>query len=122
MLLVVIGYRQKGGVSKARVGEILGLDASSYLDDLLSQGLIYCDPSRELNFWRPTPSALLALGLRSHTEIPALKELEEWFDTQKEMRGIAKLDPYFERTGRLASRRLKREIERRGTLGKFALD
>jgi chromosome segregation and condensation protein ScpB len=122
VLLVVIGYRQKGGVSKARVGEILGLDASLYLDDLLSQGLIYCDPSRELNFWRPTPSALLALGLRSHTDIPALKELEEWFDTQKEMQAIAKLDPYFERTSRLASRRLKREIERRGPLGEFALE
>src|SRR4029077_11222520 len=50
VLLVVIGYRQKGGVSKARVGEILGLDASSYLDDLLSQGFIYCDPSREFSF------------------------------------------------------------------------
>jgi chromosome segregation and condensation protein ScpB len=122
VLLVTIGYRQKGGVSKARVGEILGLDASSILDDLLSQGLIYCDPSRELNFWRPTQSALLALGLRSHTDIPALKELEGWFDTQKEMQAIAKLDPYFERTSRLASRRLKREIERRGTLGEFALE
>ena len=53
VLLVTIGYRRKGGVSKARVGEILGLEASSLLDDLLSQGLIYCDPSRELNFWRP---------------------------------------------------------------------
>jgi chromosome segregation and condensation protein ScpB len=116
VLLVVIGHRRKGGVSKARVGEILGLDASSILDDLLSQGLIYCDPSRELNFWRPTPSALLALGLRSHTDIPALKELEEWFDTQKEMRAIARLDPFFERTSKLASRRLKRELERRGTL------
>jgi chromosome segregation and condensation protein ScpB len=73
VLLVVIGYRQKGGVIKSRVGKILGLEASSYLDDLLSQGLIYCDPSRELNFWRPTSSALLALGLRSHTDIPALK-------------------------------------------------
>jgi chromosome segregation and condensation protein ScpB len=122
VLLVVIGYRQKGGVSKARVGEILGLDASSILDDLLSQELIYCDPSRELNFWRPTPSALLALGLRSHTDIPALKELEEWFDAQKEIRAIAKLDPFFERTSRLASRRLKRELERRGTLGEFALE
>src|SRR6202048_1409979 len=28
VLLVVIGYRQKGGVSKRRVGEIVGLDAS----------------------------------------------------------------------------------------------
>jgi chromosome segregation and condensation protein ScpB len=122
VLLVVIGYRQKGGVSKTRVGEILGLEASFILDDLLSQGLIYCDPSRELNFWRPTPSALLALGLRSHTDIPALKELEEWFDAQKEMRGIAKLDPFFERTSKLAARRIKREIERRGTLGEFALE
>jgi hypothetical protein len=122
VLLVIIGYRQKGGVSKARVGEILGLDASSYLDDLLSQGLIYCDLSRELNFWRPTPSALLTLGLRSHTDIPALKELEAWFDSQKEMRAIARLDSYFERTSKLASRRLKREIERRETLGEFALE
>ena len=103
-------------------GEILGLEASFYLNDLLSQGLIYCDPSREFNFWRPTPSALLALGLRSHTDIPALKELEEWLDSQNEIRGIAKLDPFFERTSKLASRRLKREIERRGTLGEFALE
>jgi hypothetical protein len=116
------GTAKKGGVSKRSVGEILGLEASSYLDDLLRQGLIYCDPSREVNFWRPTQSALLALGLRSHTDIPALKELEEWFDTQKEMRAIAKLDPYFKRISRLASRRLKREIQRRGTLGEFALE
>ena len=27
---------------------------------------------------RPTQSALLALGFRSYTDIPALKELEEW--------------------------------------------
>ena len=117
VLLVTIGYRRKGGVSKTRVGEILGLDASSILDDLLDQGLIYCDPSREFNFWRPTSDALLALGLRSSTDIPALKELEEWFDTQQEMRGIAKLDPFFERTSKLAARRLKRELERRETLG-----
>ena len=75
-----------------------------------------------VEFWRPTPSALLALGLRSHTDIPALKELEEWFDSQKEIRAIAKLDLFFERTSMLASRRLKREIERRGTLGEFALE
>ena len=83
----------------------------------MSQGLIYCDPSREFNFWRPAQSALLSLGLRSHTDIPALKELEEWLDAQKEIRAIAKLDPFFERTSKLASRRFKRELERRGTLG-----
>ena len=99
------------------MGEILGLEASWYLDDLLSQGLIYADPSRELNFWRPAPEALLALGFRSYTDIPALKELEEWFETQKEIPAIAKLDPFFEKSQRLASRRLKRELERRGTLG-----
>jgi hypothetical protein len=87
----------------------------------LESGLIYCDPSRELNFSRPTPSALLTLGLRSSTDIPALKELEEWFDSQKEIREIAKLDTFFERTSKLTSRRLKREIERRRTLGEFAL-
>jgi len=30
VLLVTIGYRRKRGVSKTRVGEILGLDASRY--------------------------------------------------------------------------------------------
>jgi hypothetical protein len=50
------------------------------------------------------------------------KELEEWFDSQKEIRGIAKPDPIFQRASKLASRRLKREIERRGTLGEFALE
>jgi chromosome segregation and condensation protein ScpB len=116
VLLVVIGHRRKGGISKARVGEILGLEASRYLDDLLSQGLIYCDPSRELNFWRPTPEALLALGLRSFTDIPALKELEEWFDTQKETLATANLDPFFEKIAKLASRRRARELERRETV------
>jgi hypothetical protein len=38
------------------------------------------------------------------------------FEMQKEIPAIAKLDPFFERTQRLASRRLKRELERRETL------
>jgi hypothetical protein len=78
--------------------------------------LIYCDPSKELNFWRPTPEALLALGLRSFADIPVLKELEEWFDTEKETPATAKLDPFFEKIHKLASRRLKREVERRETI------
>jgi len=111
VLLVVLGHRRKGGVSKTRVGEILGLEASSILHDLLSV------PSKELNFWRPTSEALLALGLRSSNDIPALKELEEWFDTQKGMRAAANLDPFFERTSKLAARRFRRELERRETSG-----
>jgi hypothetical protein len=118
VLLVVIGHRRKGGVSKTRVAEILRLDASSYLDDLLRQELIYSDPSRELNFWRPTPEAFLALGFRSFADIPALKELEEWFEAQEKEEKIprAKLDRFFDRTEKLASRRRKRELERRETV------
>ena len=67
---------QKCLASQIKVGGDTWAGASSILDDLLSQELIYCDPARELNFWRPTPSALPALGLRSHTDIPAFKELE----------------------------------------------
>ena len=34
VLLVVIGYRHKGGVSRTRIGEILALEAAPYLEDL----------------------------------------------------------------------------------------
>ena len=116
VLLVVIGYRRKGGVSKTRIGEILKLDPSPLLDELLGQELVYCDPARELNFWRPTQSALLALGLKSSSDIPALKELEEWFEANE--KGVPRGDPdtCFEKTRKLHSRRLKRELERRGSL------
>ena len=39
VLLVVIGHRRKGGVSRNRIGEILKLDPSPLLDDLLVQEL-----------------------------------------------------------------------------------
>jgi len=85
----------------------------------LREGLIYCDPSRELNFWRPTPEALLALGLRSFADIPALKELEEWFEAAQDKespREAPNLDPFFEKIAKLASRRRTRELERRETV------
>jgi hypothetical protein len=47
------GTAEKGCL-QSRVGEILGLEGSSYLDELLSEGLIYCGPSIKLNLWRPT--------------------------------------------------------------------
>jgi len=118
VLLVVIGHRRKGGVSKTRIAEILALDPSPLLDDLLRQELVYADPAREINFWRPTRGALLALGLRSSADIPALKELEDWFESlaSKSAAGsapMAELDSYFARTKHLQSRRLKRDLERR---------
>jgi hypothetical protein len=121
VLLVVIGHRRKGGVSKSRIGEILKLDPSPLLDDLLSQELVYPDPSRELNFWRPTQSALLALGLRSSGDIPALKELEEWFEALN-VRSVpqARPDSYLASGKKLYSRRRKRELERRQTVGHFS--
>ena len=106
-------------MSKARICEILALDPSPFLDDLLRQELVYADPARELNFWRPTPSALLALGLRSFSDIPALKELEDWFDSLATQSSAgasptgSELDSYFARTRNLHSRRLKSDSERR---------
>jgi chromosome segregation and condensation protein ScpB len=118
VLLVVIGHRRKGGVSKTRIAEILALDPSPFLDDLLRQELVYADPAREINFWRPTRGALLALGLRSNADIPALKELEDWFESLASKSAAAsaphaELDSYFARTKNRWSRRLKRDLERR---------
>jgi hypothetical protein len=108
VLLVVIGHRRKGGVSKTRIGEILGLEASAYLDELLRLELVYADPARALPFWRPRSEALLALGFRSGADIPQLKELEDWFDSQRLDAAITKAK---------ASRRLKRQIKRRESVG-----
>src|SRR5262249_30705971 len=62
--------------------------------------------------------ALLALGLRSSSDIPALKELEDWFESLATKSAAAsaphaELDSYFARTRNLQSRRLKRDLERR---------
>jgi hypothetical protein len=108
VLLVVIGHRRKGGVSKTRVGELLGLDASAYLDDLARLQLVYADPGREIALWRPRPEALLTLGFRANADIPALKDLEDWFDGQRlEAEALAKGRP---------GRRHKREVKRRASV------
>jgi hypothetical protein len=108
VLLVVIGHRRKGGVSKTRVGEILGLDAGPPLEELARLELVYADPARELAFWRPRPEALLALGFRANADVPALKELEDWFDGQRlEAEALAKGRP---------GRRHKRELKRRASV------
>ena len=111
VLLVTIGYRQKGGVSKTRVGEILGLEASSFLDDLLSQGLIYCEPSRELNFWRPT-DGFACSGFTVPHRHPGAQRARRVVRHAERNASDSETGSFFERTSRLASRRLKREIER----------
>ena len=120
VLLIVIGYRRKGGVSKTRIGEILGLEAAPYLEDLCKKELIYTAPARNLNWWRPTPEALLALGLRSYSDIPELKALERWFDSQKsfqhDVEKEANLEPIFEKAQTSRLRRRRRELERRASV------
>ena len=120
VLLVVIGYRRKGGVSRTRIGEILGLEAAPVLQDLWKNGLVYTAPGKELNWWRPTPEALLALGLRSSADIPELKELERWFDSQKSFQNDvekeASLEPIFKKAKTSHLRRRRRELERRASL------
>jgi hypothetical protein len=117
VLLVVIGHRRKGGVSKTRIGEILTLDATPHLDDLSKKELIYKAPGKQFNWWLPTPEALLALGLRSTAEIPELKELEDWFGSQKsfrtELAKQAELEPILQKAQTSRTRRRRRELERR---------
>ena len=119
ILLVVIGYRRKGGVSRTRIGEILGLEAAPYLEELSKNELVYTAPGKELNWWRPTPEALLALGLRSYTDIPELKALERYFDSQKSFQNDvekeANLEPILEKARTSQTRRRRRELERRAS-------
>lgn len=119
VLLVVIGSRRKGGVSKTRIGEILRMEPAKYLDDLWKKKLVYTVPGKEINWWRPTPEALLALGLRSYTDIPELKELEHWFDSQKtfhnDVEKQANLEPILAKAQKASLRKRRREIERRAS-------
>ena len=119
ILLVVIGYRRKGGVSRTRIGEILGLEPAPYLEELREKELVYTAPGKELNWWRPTPEALLALGLRSYTDIPELKALERYFDSQKSFQNDvekeANLEPILEKAQTSQARRRRRELERRAS-------
>jgi hypothetical protein len=81
VLLVVVGHRRKGGVAKTRIREILPVEVEPILESLRRAGLIYADPERRWQFWRARPAALLALGLRSHTELRELRELELYFES-----------------------------------------
>ena len=120
VLLVVIGYRKKGGVSKTRIGEILKLDPVPFLEDLSDRELVYTAPGKELSWWRPTPQALLALGLRSYSDIPELKELERYFDSTKsfgnDTERQANLEPILEKAKTSQARKRRRELERRSSV------
>ena len=122
VLLVVIGYRKKGGVSKTRISEILKLDPTPYLEDLSNRDLVYTAPGKELNWWRPTPEALLALGLRSYSDIPELKELERYFDSMNSFGNDeerqANLEPILDKAKTSQARKRRRELERRSSVAR----
>jgi hypothetical protein len=117
VLLVVIGHRRTGGVSKTRIAQILNLDAAPRLEKLREKNLVYTASGKELNWWRPTPEALLALGLRSTADIPELRELEHWFDSQKsfgtQTDQLGNLESILQKAQISRSRRRRRELERR---------
>jgi chromosome segregation and condensation protein ScpB len=119
VLLVVIGHRRKGGVSRTRISDILRLDASPYLDELRRRELIYAAPGKEFNWWRPTPQALLSLGLRSTSDVPELLELERWFESQRvfssERESLLSVGPVLEKAVARQARRRRRELERRSS-------
>ena len=120
VLLVVIGYRHKGGVSKTRISDILKLDPTPLLEELWKRELVYTAPGKELSWWRPTPEALLALGLRSYSDIPELKALERYFESEKSFQSHqvkdANLEPVFAKARARHDRCRPRELKRRASV------
>jgi chromosome segregation and condensation protein ScpB len=117
VLLVVIAHRRTGGVSRSRIKEVLRLDPSACLEELRKKGLVYTAPDKEANRWRPTTQALLALGLRSTSDIPELSELECWFASQRKFSSdeamLADIRPVLAKTTARQARKQRRESERR---------
>jgi hypothetical protein len=114
VLLVVLSYRRRGGVSKARIAEVLRLDPTDALERLRAEHLIRPEPVDERVHWTPQEEALLRLGYRTCAEIAALQPFEEWLEVQEQVPGT-RVDPAFERSQRVYRRWLKRESERRAS-------
>lgn len=115
VLIVVIGYRRKGGVSATRIGKVMPLGETTIketLSALEKEGLIYSDPESYYSSWRPRAAAHLYLGLRAHTEIPELKELELYFDSL----ASSQLERAMEIAGPAAKRHANRRIAQSITL------
>jgi hypothetical protein len=105
-------------VDQAKAQEIVQVERGLQPENLPPTLVLVTPPFRRY----PTPSALLAIWFSVPHRYPGAQRARGVARLAERIRGIAKLDPFFERTSKLASRRLKREIERRGTLAEFALE
>ena len=114
VLVVVLGYRRHGGVSRTRISEILRIDPTEALERLCAARLIRSDRSGERAHWVPRDETLLHLGYRAFSEIGALRPLEEWFEAQEKTPAIP-VEPALARSERARRRWSSREAERRAS-------
>lgn len=114
VLVVVLGYRRHGGVSRTRISEILRIDPLEALERLCAARLIRMEKSGERVRWMPREETLLCLGYRTFSEIAALRPLEEWFEAQ-EKASATPVEPALERSERARRRWSPREAERRAS-------
>jgi hypothetical protein len=114
VLVVVLGYRRHGGVSRTRISEILRIDPAGALERLCAARLIKSDISGERVRWVPREETLLRLGYRAFSEIAALRPLEEWFEAQEKTSAVP-VEPALERSERARRRWSPREAERRAS-------
>ena len=82
--------------------------------------LVYTAPGKELKWWRPTRRRSWPWACAAYSDIPALKALEHYFDSQASFQNDtqkeANLEPIFEKAQTSLSRRRRRELERRASL------
>ena len=118
-LLVVIGYGTRAGFHG--LGRFWAPRQLLNSRTFAKKELVYTAPGKELKWWRPTPEALLALGLAANSDIPALKALEHYFDSQASFQNDTQKEaktwsPSLRRPRPALSRRRRRELERRASL------
>ena len=120
MLLVVIGYRKKAGFHRPGLGRFWASRQLLTLRIFAKRSWSTRRPARNSTGGGPTPEALLALGLRSYSDIPELKELERYFDSTKSFGNDnereANLEPLLEKAKTSQARRRRRELERRSSV------
>ena len=114
VLVIVLGYRRQGGVSRTRISEILRIDPVEALERLCAAQLIKSDASGDRVRWLPREETLLRLGYRAFSEIAALRPLEDWFQAREKTPGVP-VEPALERSERARRRWSPREAARRAS-------